>query len=138
MMDGSYVLIVCGVMIFGIFISSLLCIVGCMHCGGVRFRYALPVMIPWFIGLLVLFGIVRIFWDIGNRFSSIVIMLVDMGMVQYIIRLVNKPMSAAAGGLVFGRIALVQNLLMQAGLLFTVIMVCCSVFIVFERLAAKV
>jgi hypothetical protein len=73
-----------------------------MHYGGVWFWYALLVMIPWFIGLLGLFGVVRIFRDIGNRFSSIAIMLIDMGMVQCIIRLVNKPMSAAARGIMFG------------------------------------
>lgn len=145
-MDGSYALIGYGVMIFGIFISSLSCIAGCMHCGGVRFRHALPVMVPWFvtwlvpwfIGLLGLFGAVRIFRDIGNGFSSIAIMPVDAGMVQGVIRLVNKQMSAAARGIMFGRIALLQNLLMQAGLLFTMIIICCSAFIVFEPLITKV
>jgi hypothetical protein len=125
-------------MAYSIFIAPLSFISGYMRCGGVWFWYVLLVMIPWFVGLLVLFGVVRVFRDIGNRLSSIAIMLVDMVMVQGVIRLVNEQMYVEARGLVFGRITLSQNLLMQVGLLFTVIIVCYSVFIVFERLAAKV
>jgi hypothetical protein len=122
-MDRSYVFIGYGVMIFSIFISSLLCIAGCMHYGGVWFWYALLVMVPWFIGLFGLFGVVRIFWDIGNRLASIAIMLIDMGMVQCIIRLVNKPMSAAARGIMFGKASDGISIFFQVSMLFSIIII---------------
>lgn len=118
-------------MLSNVVLSLLVCIAGCMRCGGVWFWYALLVMLPWFAGAFTVFGVAWMFTGERNRLSCIVIMMVGMAMVWGAICWVDSPMYVEASGFAFGWPSLRKDMAFyQANLLVTVIIVCYVAFTV--------